>query len=92
MYDSDVTQEGWSLIDAYFQPTDKRASSAFLGDAGYRGVAVEFVETAVKLKLHISHSCPLGKRPRMLCRPAHALGRGADVCLAEQLPAACQRF
>ncbi|ESS71463.1 transposase [Methyloglobulus morosus KoM1] len=27
---------------------------AFSGDAGYRGTAVEFVETALKLKLHIS--------------------------------------
>jgi putative transposase len=27
---------------------------AFSGDAGYRGTAVEFVETALGLKLHIS--------------------------------------
>jgi putative transposase len=27
---------------------------AFSGDAGYRGTAVEFVETALQLKLHIS--------------------------------------
>jgi putative transposase len=27
---------------------------AFSGDAGYRGTAVDFVETALKLKLHIS--------------------------------------
>jgi putative transposase len=34
---------------------DKHASlEAFSGDAGYRGTAVEFVETALKLKLHIS--------------------------------------
>jgi len=28
--------------------------AAFSGDAGYRGTAVEFVETTLKLKLHIS--------------------------------------
>jgi len=34
---------------------DKHATlEAFSGDAGYRGTAVEFVETALKLKLHIS--------------------------------------
>jgi hypothetical protein len=38
---------------------------AFSGDAGYRGTAVEFVETALKLTLHISHLCPLGKRSRI---------------------------
>jgi putative transposase len=37
---------------------------AFSGDADYRGTAVEFVETALKLKLHISYLCPLGKRSR----------------------------
>ncbi|MEQ1738314.1 MAG: transposase [Methyloglobulus sp.] len=26
MYDSDVTQEEWGLIEAYFQPTDKRGA------------------------------------------------------------------
>lgn len=26
MYDSDVTQEEWGLIEAYFQPTDRRGA------------------------------------------------------------------
>jgi Transposase DDE domain len=60
---------------------------AFSGDAGYRGTAVEFVETASKLKLHISQ-----KIKDAFAVLAHTLGRGTDVCLAGQLPAARQGF
>lgn len=41
--------------DVLKQAAAKHASlEAFSGDAGYRGTAVEFVETALGLKLHIS--------------------------------------
>lgn len=46
------TKSGCDVLKA---AADKHASlEAFSGDAGYRGTAVEFVETALKLKLHIS--------------------------------------
>ncbi len=46
------TKAGCDVLKA---AADKHASlEAFSGDAGYRGTAVEFVETALKLKLHIS--------------------------------------
>ncbi len=46
------TKAGCDVLKA---AADKHAPlEAFSGDAGYRGTAVEFVETALKLKLHIS--------------------------------------
>lgn len=67
---------------------DKHASlEAFSGDAGYPRNRRRTCRDGIE-----AQAAHFAKDQGCLCRPAHTLDSGTDVCLAGQLPALGQGF